>query len=166
MRVCVDAEGIAADRVSLFKAWLQQSLGKWSEPLNQVDGSAKLNIVYSCQEPHLTVFVMPAQGRGFAGCGVIQFYENWPAENAASADQQHAAEILHLTGIAAAAQTATYEEYGVCLSDQPLSVMCMAGQSKQRDEKNQPDLYSIDRDNVQSAFRSWVAAGKPVPPRE
>ncbi len=161
MRICVDSESIAQDRAIAIRQWFQDSLNKWAESLQSADPSIKFESVYSCEEPHLTVFMMPGEGKGFAGCGVVQVYERGP--DATVGDEGIKSEILHLVGIAAAAQVATYEEYGVCLPDQPASVMCLAARSTLRDSEGRAELYPHDREKVQAHLSAWIKDGKPTP---
>ncbi len=161
MRICVDAEAINEDRAIAMRQWVQDSLQKWASPMMSADPSVKFEPTYTCEEPHLTVFMMPGEAKGFAGCGVVQVYERGP--DGSAGDESLKSEILHLVGIAAAAQVATYEEYGVCLADQPSSIMCLAARSSLRDSDGRAELYPFDQEKVQARFAAWVKDGKPTP---
>jgi hypothetical protein len=164
LRYCVDAQSASKAMVKDLLEKLEGASKQWVFPLAEIEPKLEdMKYINSCDDPHVTAFILDADGSGFAGCGVIQLDEK--QLNRTSNKRKFNGDLLHLVGMALFSMPQTYEDYGVCLKDQKPSIMCKAGKTELFDASGTAQLFEADKNLIRSSYRKWSQNGQVLPKR-
>lgn len=150
--ICLDGKATAPD-LERAHSWAARASLTWFRALKVLDEKVTKNVVFTCQDPHLTIHLRPGSGTSYASPGVTNIYLTRPYGT-----------WTHELGHALAGLSDTYVggKAGSC-GGQPPSLMCWGAYGPRANPEEWSTLWPDDIKAIQSNFNK-VFPGEAVAP--
>jgi hypothetical protein len=150
--ICLQGQASAPD-LERAHSWAARASLTWLRALKVLDERVTKNIVFTCQDTHLTIQLRPGKGTSFASPSVTTIYLTRPYGT-----------WTHELGHALAGLGDTYVSgsAGSC-GGQPPSLMCWGAYGPRANPEEWSTLWPDDIQAIQANFHK-VFSGEPVQP--
>ena len=151
LNICLDGQATSPD-FERVKKWAARASLTWLRVLKVLDQKVTRQIVFSCQDKHLTIRVRPGGGTSYASPSLATIYLTRPYGT-----------WTHELGHAMAGLGDTYQGGAGKCGSQPQSLMCWGAYGPRANPEDWSTLWQDDIKGIQANYRK-VFSGQPVPP--
>ncbi|MFM8270078.1 MAG: hypothetical protein ACKN9V_07805 [Pseudomonadota bacterium] len=139
--ICLNGQATAPD-LERAHTWAARASLTWFRALKVLNERVTKNVVFTCQDPHLTIYLRPGSGTSYASPGVTNIYLTRPYGT-----------WTHELGHALAGLSDTYVggKAGSC-GGQPPSLMCWGAYGPRANPEEWSTLWPDDIKAIQSNF--------------
>lgn len=138
--ICLDGQATAAD-LERAQTWAARASLTWLRTLKVLDERVTKNIVFTCEDRHLTIHLRPGKGTSFASPSVTTIYLTRPYGT-----------WTHELGHALAGLSDTYTNGAGSCGSQPPSLMCWGAYGPRANPEEWSTLWPDDIQGIQSNF--------------
>ena len=151
LNICLDGQATSAD-LQRVQQWAARASLTWLRVLKVLDNQVTRQVVFSCQNKHLSIHLRPGGGTSHASPSVATIYLTRPYGT-----------WTHELGHALAGLGDTYQGGAGKCGSQPQSLMCWGAYGPRANPEEWSTLWSDDIKGIQANFRK-VFSGASVPP--
>jgi len=149
--ICLDGQATGPD-LERAQTWAARASLTWLRVLKVLDESVTKQVLFTCQDPHLTIHLRPGSGTSFASPSVTTIYLTRPYGT-----------WTHELGHALAGLSDTYVGGAGSCGNQPLSLMCWGAYGPRANPEEWSTLWPDDIQAIQYNFNR-VFSGEPSAP--